>query len=137
MQGVNPDVAFTSRLCRDLAARGAIEDHPHGEVLSKVLEPMLDSRCYEQQVARLEGMPLAVVKEDAAAADDDVELVLGVRRLLIRGYRKRELYVQGTALQKAERVFARGTWDPRLRLSKMNHMATIRLTHVSLLMPPN
>jgi hypothetical protein len=43
-----------------------VEDDPHGEVLGKVLEPMLGPRGDEQQVARPERVPPAVVEEDAA-----------------------------------------------------------------------
>jgi hypothetical protein len=38
----------------DLAARGAVEDDPHGEVFRKILETMLGPRSYEQEVTRLE-----------------------------------------------------------------------------------
>jgi hypothetical protein len=37
---------------------------------------MLDSSSHEQKVAWLEYLPLAVVKQDASAPDDDVNLVL-------------------------------------------------------------
>jgi len=77
----------------DLASPGAVEDHPHGEVLAEVLETMLGPCGHEQKIARLERVPLAVVKQDAPAADDDVDLVLRMRRLLVRGRREGELHV--------------------------------------------
>jgi hypothetical protein len=83
----------------DLTATGAVEYNPHGEVLGKVLETMLGSRSHEQKVACLERVPLAIVTEDASAADDDVDLVLCVRSLLVRGHRKGELYVKGATLR--------------------------------------
>jgi hypothetical protein len=120
-------------LCWDLATTGAIEDNPHGEVLGKVLETMLGSRSHEQKVACLEWVPLAIVKEDTSAADDDVDLVLCVRNLLVRGHREGEFYIKGAALQKADGVLARGARDTRLSLSNTDHTATIWLTHASFL----
>src|SRR5262245_39760200 len=61
-----------------IAAARTVEDHPHGEVLCKILETMLDSRGHEEKIAWPESVSLAVVEEDAAATDDDVNFVLRV-----------------------------------------------------------
>src|SRR5262249_29799317 len=125
-------------LRRNLATTGAVEDDPHGEVLGKVLEAMLGSRSHEQEIARPERVPLAVMKEDAAAADDNVNLVLGVRRRRPRERRKateREHGLQGAALQKADGVLARRAGNTRLGLGKADDLATGRLAHASLSPP--
>ena len=101
---------------------------------------MLGSRSHEQKIARLERVPLAVMKEDAAATEDDVNLVLGVRsrRPRQRGEAtEREHGLQGAALQHAHRVLAGGARETRLSLGKMDHTATISHAHRSLLVPPD
>src|SRR5262245_52764586 len=101
---------------------------------------MLGPRGDEQQVARPERVPLAVVKEDAAAADDDVNLVLGVRR---RRPRQRgeaaegNHGLQGAALHHADRLLTGGAGDTRLSLGETDHTATASRAHRALLMPPN
>jgi len=50
----------------------------HGEVVAEVLEAMLGAGGHEQKIARLERVAPAVVQENAAAADDDVDFVLRV-----------------------------------------------------------
>ena len=58
---------------------------PQGQIVGSVLKLMLGPRRHEQDVARLERVPLAVVKEESSPANDEVKLVLCVRRLLDRG----------------------------------------------------
>jgi len=89
-------------LCRDLTARGPVEDNPHGEVLGKVLKTMLGSRSHEQKVACLKRVLRAVVNQDASAADDDVDLVLLMRSLPVRRHGEGEFYIKCAALQKAD-----------------------------------
>ena len=116
-------------LCGDLAPLRAVKDNPHGEVLGKVLEMMLGSRGHEHKVAWLEWVPLAVVKQEASAANDDINLVLCVRGLLVWRHGERELYVKGAALQEADGVFARRTRDSRLSLGETNHLTAIWFAH--------
>jgi hypothetical protein len=59
---------------------------------------MLGPGSDKQEIARLEPIPLAVVDENSSTANDDVEFVLRVGRLLIRRHRERELYVKGATL---------------------------------------
>jgi hypothetical protein len=49
-----PNARYTTDGPWDLAANRAVEDDPHGEVFRKILETMLGTRSYEQEVARLE-----------------------------------------------------------------------------------
>jgi hypothetical protein len=62
-----------------LSTARAIENSVHCEVFGDVLELMLDASSHEQEVAWLECLPLAVVKQDAFPSDDDIKLVLLVR----------------------------------------------------------
>jgi hypothetical protein len=86
----------------DLTAGGAVEDNPHGEVHGEVLKMRLSYRSREQKVACLKRVPRAAVRQDASAADDDVDLVLRMRSLLVRRHREGEFYIKGAALQKAD-----------------------------------
>src|SRR5262245_65906883 len=95
---------------------------------------MLGSRGHEQEIARPERVPLAVMEEDAAAADDNVNLVLGVRGRRPRERREaaeREHGLQGAALQHADGVLTRRTGNPRPGLVKTDDLATRRLAHAS------
>ena len=52
-----------------------IEQHPHGQIVAKVDEAVLDACRYKQEIARPEGRGLAVAEERAEAAGYDVGLV--------------------------------------------------------------
>ena len=98
---------------------------------------MLGSGSDEQEVARLERFPLAIVNENTTTANDDVDLILPVRCLLVRRHRERELYVKGATLQNEHRALAGGTRDTLLSIGKANHTATVCLIHVLLSVPLN
>src|SRR5262245_28384784 len=70
----------------DLTSRGSVEDDPHGEVLGEILAPVFRSGGDEDEVAGLERISAAVVKEDAPAARDDVDFVLFVGGLTVGGH---------------------------------------------------
>jgi hypothetical protein len=80
-----------------LAALRSVENNPDREVFTKVFDVVRGSRRDEHQVAGLEVATLTVVYQDAAAADDDVDLVLCMRSLSVRRCRERKFYVQGAA----------------------------------------
>jgi hypothetical protein len=107
-----------------LAAARAIENAPHCEVLCNVLELMLDTGSHEQEVAWLEWLALAVVKENASASQDDVKLVLLVRCLWDGALRDGERDIESATLQNDGGVIAGGTRDTRLSVGKMDHSAT-------------
>src|SRR6266536_699584 len=67
-----------------LASSGAVEDHPRGEVRGELFEAMLRSGRHEQEVAGLERIALTVMKQNTSPSYHDVDLILCVRRLLIR-----------------------------------------------------
>ena len=115
-----------------LASGGTVEDNPNGEILGKVLEAMLGSSRHEEKIARFEGIPLAVVKEHASAADDDVDFVLSMRCLLVGSNGKGKLYVQGAALHEADGVFACGTRDTSFGLYKTDDPAAVCFVHDAL-----
>ena len=111
-----------------------MEHDPDLEVIGKVLEPMRNSRSHEQQVARLERVSLAVVKQDTSATHDDVHLVLRVRSRLSGRWTRREATegesnVERAAPQHAGGVFARGAGNGRASLGKTDDTATISLVH--------
>jgi hypothetical protein len=111
---------------RNLATPGAIEEDPYRQVLREVLESMLDSRGHEEEIAWPERVPPAVVKEDAAPMDDDVDLVLLVRRRLALARHEspeRELGVEGAPLQDPDGVLAREARDVPLSIGNMDHAA--------------
>src|SRR5580765_5962500 len=89
---------FSQLLLCDLATSRPVEYTPQGEILGKVLVMMLNSRSHEQKVPCLERVPLAIVNENSSAANDDINLVLYVRRLLVRGHGEGEFYVKGATL---------------------------------------
>ena len=72
---------------RRLATGRAVEHPPDCEIRALFDELMLHSGGDEQQVASLECVTLLVMKQHAATADDHVNLVLRVRRLLFRSDR--------------------------------------------------
>jgi hypothetical protein len=120
-------------LCWDLATMRAVKYTPQGDVLGNVLELMLDPRSDEQEVARLEPVSLAVVNEYSSAANDEVNLVPCMRRLLARAQREAKGYVESATLQDHDGALARGARDTRLSLGKTDNTATTWLAHASLL----
>src|SRR5262245_35654778 len=107
-------------LCGNLAAGRPVKDPPHGKILRNVLNLMLGSRSHEQQVARVEQIPLAVVEEDSATANDKINLILSVRCLLSRVQREGKSYIQRAALEDDNGVLARGARDTCLSLGKVD-----------------
>jgi len=98
-------------LCWDLATMRAVKYTPQGEVLGNVLELMLGPRSHEQEVAGLEPVPLAVVNEYSSAANDEVNLVLCMRRLLARAQREAKGYIKSATLQDHDGALAREARD--------------------------
>src|SRR5262245_30683383 len=116
-------------LCWNLATTGAVEDTPHKEVIAEVFKSMFGCGGHEKKVPRLKPVPLAIVKQNASPANHDVDLVLFVRRLLVRACRCTEFHVEGAALQNDDGALAGRVRDPGLSLSKTDHTATSRLAH--------
>src|SRR5262245_35884370 len=101
---------------------------------------MFGSRGHEQEVACFERISLAVMKQDAAAAEDDVDLgaVVRGRWPWERGEAAEGAHrLQGAVLQHAHRVLAGGAGDARLSLGKTDHTAASGRAHPSPLAPPN
>jgi hypothetical protein len=119
----------------DLATRGTVKYAPQGQIVASVLELMLGRRSHEQDVARLERIPLAVVNEHPPAANDEVNLVLRVRRLLARAQREGKGYVKWATPQDHDGVLTRGSRDTRSSLGKADNTAAIWGAHASLLVP--
>jgi hypothetical protein len=110
---------------------------PQGQIVGSVLKLMLGPRGHEQDVARLERVPLAVVKEESSPSNDEVKLVLYVRRLLARALRDGKGYIKRATPQDHNGVLARGAGDTRLTLDKTHNTATVWLAHAALLVPSN
>jgi hypothetical protein len=121
----------------DLATMGAVKYAPQGQIVISVLELMLGPRSHEQDVAWLERVPLVVVNEHSPAANDEVNLVLCVRRLLARAQREGKGYVKRTTPQDHDGALAHRARDTRLSLGKADNTATIWHAHASLLVPSN
>src|SRR5438552_18592180 len=71
-----------------LAALRSIEHYPYAKVLGKILEAVLDARSGENQVTRGKGTSRCPIKKNSTTAGNDVNLVAGVRRLLISASRR-------------------------------------------------
>jgi hypothetical protein len=120
-------------LCWGLATMTAVKYTPQGEVLGSVLELMLGPRSHEQEVACLEPIPLAVVNEYSSTANDEVNLALCMRRLLVWAQREAKGYVKSATLQDHDGALAHGARDTLLSLSKTDNAATTWLAHAALL----
>ncbi len=92
---------------------------------------MLDARCDEEQIAGVERLAVAVVAQDAATADDDVHLILRVRRLTVRCDRHREKGARSPALQNIDEMRARRPGDLRFRVDEVEHAAAKLSLHAS------
>lgn len=90
---------------------------------------VLRSSGHEQEVTSLEGVSLAVVNQDASAADDDLDLVPCVRSLLVRRHGEGKLHAYVAPLQEAYGMFAGWTRDTRSSVGKMDHAATFFHRH--------
>jgi hypothetical protein len=73
------------------------------------------------------------VNEYSSAANDEVNLVLCMRRLLARAQREAKGYVKSATLHNHDGALARGAWYTRLSLGKTDNTATTWLVHASLL----
>src|SRR5262245_8506081 len=89
---------------------------------------MLNPCGDEQEVARLKGVTLAVVKEAAPAASDDVNFVLVVRRLFVRARWSAKYDVQSGAFKNADGTLARRYMG--FNFGKSHYTATVLLLHV-------
>src|SRR5262249_38540159 len=112
-----------------LASPRAVEDDPDSQGRAEILEAGLDAPGYEQDVAGLQGVAPARVEEDAAPAHDDVDLVLLVRRLLVRVQRKGEQEPDRAALEDVDEVLPGGSGDARAGIRQMNDATPNRMTH--------
>lgn len=131
---VNVSVDFFGRrhvLGRDFATIVAIKYPPHGKVLDHVVELVLDPGSHEEEVARFEPVLLAVMNEHSPAANDEVNLVLCMRRLLFRNESEGKGYVKGATLQDRDGALPAAPGIPRSRLGKTNHTAAIWVAHAS------
>ena len=69
------------------------------------------------------------MNEHAAAASDDVELILSVGRLLVRMHRQRQLCVQRPALEETDGMRSRRPRDSGFGVGQTNEAAAIDLIH--------
>jgi hypothetical protein len=111
----------------------AVKYTPQGQIVGSVLELMLDPCSHEQEVACLEPVPLAVVNQYSSAANDEVNLVLCMRRLLARAQREAKRYVKSATPQDHDGALACGARDIRLSFGKTDNKATTWLAHAPLL----
>jgi hypothetical protein len=107
----------------------AVKYAPKCQVVGSVFKLVFGPCRHEQDVARLKRVTLAVVKEESAAANDEVKLVLWVGRLLHRSMRDGKGYIKGATPQDYDSVLARRTGNTRLGLGEAHHATTIRLVH--------
>jgi len=98
------------------------EHTPQSEVLGNVLKLMLGPRSYEEDVTRLKRVPPAIMNKHSSAADDNVNLVLCVRRLFLLEYRECERDIKGAPLPNTGRALACG--DAGLSFGKTDDTAT-------------
>ena len=91
---------LSGSLHSNLAAVWAIEHYPYCKIVGVVLEPVLDSGSHKQKVARLESVPLSIVEQNTSAANNDVDLVLRMRREFTRQHcgRKSKPHINRAAL---------------------------------------
>jgi hypothetical protein len=101
---------------RYLTALSPIENAPQCKVFSERFESVLYSRSHEQEVTGFKRILLPVVQEDAPAPNNDVDLVLDVRSLLVWRDGARELHVARAALQYKRRALTRRAWNGCLDL---------------------
>ena len=106
----------------DLAALGTVKYTPYRKILGSVLELMLDPRSHELKVAGLKHVPFAIVNEHSSAANDEVNLVLCVRRLRARTCGEGKGYIQ-RATPKGDDSMLRGRYL-RLGLGNAENMTT-------------
>lgn len=115
------------RIGSHFTSAGSVEHTPHEQIVAKVLESMLSCGPHEKQVAGLKWIALAVVKQDTATANRDVQLVLFVWSLLIGARRCAEAHIERAALQDVDGALAGGY--PSLGLGEMQHIAAISRFH--------
>jgi len=102
-----------------LASGRTVEHPPVGDVLAQVFETMVRSCGHEEEITSLECFALAFVKQYAPTPDDDVDLVLCVRGLLVGEPRPGEVNVEATARRpgiKARPACACTVGSPEARL---------------------
>jgi len=75
------------------------------------------------------------VDEHSSAANDEVNLVLCVWRLLARAQREAKGHVKSATLQDRHGALARWAGDTRLSLDETNNTTAFWLAHASLLVP--
>src|SRR5262249_22921935 len=68
-------------------------------------------------------------EENASAADHDVDLVLLVRRLVVRARRRPQYHVEGAALQQADGAPVRAVRDAGVSLGEAEHTAAVGRAH--------
>jgi hypothetical protein len=77
---------------------------------------MLDAGGDEQDVPGIEPVPSVIVDEHATTTNDDIEFVLFVWRLVVRGTGDREFDIECAALKNQDCTLARGARNARLSL---------------------
>jgi len=119
------------RSVRQLAAGRTVEDHPDRKVVAELFETVFGSRGDEQAIARLERIASAIVEQDASTGDDDVDLVLRMRRLPVRWKRARgKFHLESAASQDRRRALTGRTGNARLRVGDVHDAAPNVLAHV-------
>jgi hypothetical protein len=123
-----PPATTAAGLGRYFAAGGSKENAPHQQVVAETFESMVNSRRDEQEVAWLEGVPLAVVKQAAPAASDDVDFILVVRRLFVRAGGPAKHYVKRAAPEDADGALTRR--NAAFNFGKSHDTATVVRFHI-------
>jgi hypothetical protein len=91
---------------------------------------MLGSGGDEEEVARFECIPAAVMKQDAASAGDDLNLILHVRGLLSRPRRRNgESRVERAVPQDADGMLAVRTRDCSSNFHQADDSTALRVRH--------
>ena len=125
-----------TRIAGHVASGWPVEYAPHKQVVARILESVLGCGGHEKQVAHLESLPLAIVKQNAPPANHEVDLVLFVRCLLVGASGRPEYYVKGATMQNADGSLAAAR-ETRLSLREMNHMTPTGRAHPLPVVRPN
>jgi len=99
-------------------AFGAVEEHPHEEIVAERFETVRDTRLDEEHVVRGDRMPMCAVDEPPVAARDDVRLVARMRLLEIGVAGCVQLDLQRSVLEDRHRALALRRGDHRFRFGE-------------------
>src|SRR5215216_1762890 len=89
-----------------LAALGAVENHPGGEIVGDMLEAMVHPRWDEQKITRRKERSSIAACELTVSADDHIHLVPPVCRLVVKAARGIQLDLQAPMMKRHCEPFA-------------------------------